>query len=71
MNIMKPDDNLDKKQFNTIKNLILLDRMDKIPHEYPTWSNNIKDNYLPKDYEKCYSYDVKVRPEKYLFYTIK
>lgn len=71
MNIMKPNDNMDKKDFNKIKNLILLDKIDKIPEDYKRWSENIKSNYLPKDYEKCYGYDVKVRPEKYLFYTIK
>ena len=71
MNIMKPDDKLDKKEFNKIKNLILLDKIDEIPKKYQKWSKNIKDNYLPKDYEKCYGYDVKSKPEKYLFYTIK
>lgn len=71
MNVMKPDDDMDKKDFNKIKNLILLDKMDKIPENYKLWSENIKNNYLPKEYEKCYGYDVKVRPEKYLFYTIK
>lgn len=71
MNVMKPDDDMDKKDFNKIKNLILLDKIDKIPEDYKRWSENIKSNYLPKEYEKCYGYDVKVRPEKYLFYTIK
>ena len=71
MNIMKPDDDLDKKDFSKIKNLILLDKMDKIQDGYKIWSENIKSNYLPKEYEKCYGYDVKVKPEKYLFYTIK
>jgi hypothetical protein len=71
INIMKPDDDLDKKDFSKIKNLILLDKMDKIPDDYKIWSENIKSNYLPKEYEKCYGYDVKVKPEKYLFYTIK
>ena len=72
MNIMKPNNtSLDKKMFNKIKNFILLDKMDNIPEDYKQWSQNIKDNYLPKQYEKCYGYDVKVKPEKYLFYTIK
>jgi len=71
MNVMKPIDDMDKNDFNKIKNLILLDKMDKIPENYKVWSENIKSNYLPKEYEKCYGYDVKVRPEKYLFYTIK
>ena len=71
MNIMKPDDELDKKDFNKIKNLILLDEIDNIPKQYQKWSEKIKDSYLPKEYENCYGYDVKVKPEKYLFYTIK
>ena len=71
MNIMKPDDKLDKKDFNKIKNLILLDKIDNIPKQYQKWSEKIKDSYLPKEYENCYGYDVKVKPEKYLFYTIK
>jgi len=71
MNVTKPDDDMDKKDFNKIKNLILLDKMDKIPENYKLWSESIKNNYLPKEYEKCYGYDVKVSPEKYLFYTIK
>ena len=71
MNVMKLNDDMDKKGFNRIKNLILLDKMDKIPEDYKRWSENIKSKYLPKEYEKCYGYDVKVRPEKYLFYTIK
>ena len=64
MNIMKPDDDLDKKDFSKIKNLILLDKMDKIQDDYKIWSENIKSNYLPKEYEKCYGYDVKVKPER-------
>ena len=71
MNVMKPNDDMDKKDFNKIKNLILLDKIDKISENYKLWSENIKSSYLPKEYEKCYGYDVKVRPEKYLFYTIK
>ena len=71
MNVMKPIDDMDKNDFNKIKNLILLDKMDKIPENYKRWGENIKSNYLPKEYEKCYGYDVKVKPEKYLFYTIK
>ena len=54
---MKPDDDLDKKDFSKIKNLILLDKMDKIPDDYKIWSENIKNNYLPKEYEKCYGYE--------------
>jgi hypothetical protein len=71
MNIMKPNEELDKKVFNKIKNLILLDKLDKIPKEYKQWSENIRNNYLPKEYEKIFGYDVKINPDKYLFYTIK
>ena len=60
-----------KKDFNKIKNLILLDKIDNVPIQYQNWCKNIKDNYLPKEYEKCYGYDVKINPEKYLFFTIK
>jgi hypothetical protein len=70
MNITKPDD-IDDSEFKKIKNLILLDKHDKIPQKYKQWSKNIKNNYLPQEYEECYGYDVKVTPEKYLFYTIK
>lgn len=71
MNVMKPSEELDKKEFNKIKNLILMDKLDKIPKEYKLWSKNIRDEYLPKEYEKIFGYDVKVNPNKYLFYTIK
>ena len=89
MNITNPDDKLDKNNFCKIKNLILLDKSDKIPEiiskinnlsqsdkdilsrKYIDFSNEIKNNYLPKEYDKCYGYDVKVNPMKYLFYTIK
>ena len=89
MNITKPDNKLDKNNFCKIKNLILLDKSDKIPEiiskindlsqpdkdilsrKYIDFSNKIKNNYLPKEYDKCYGYDVKVNPMKYLFYTIK
>ena len=71
MNVMKPNEELEKKEFNKIKNLILLDKLDKIQQEYQEWSENIRNNYLPKEYEKCFGYDVKTNPDKYLFYTIK
>ena len=71
MNITKPDDTLEKKDWNKIKNLVLLDRLDQIPDKYKQWAENIKKNYLPEEYEKVYGYDVKVNPDKYLFYTIK
>lgn len=69
MNIIKPEDDLDKKEFNKIKNLVLLDK--ELPKEYKKWGENIKKNYLPEKYEKIYGYDVKVYPEKYLFFTLK
>ena len=71
MNIITPDEKLDKKLFNKIKNRVLLDKINEIPNEYQNWALNIKNKYLPKEYEKCYGYDVKSKPEKYLFYTIK
>ncbi len=46
MNIIKPDD-IDHNEFNRIKNLILLDKMDIISEKYKEWSNYIKDNFLP------------------------
>jgi hypothetical protein len=42
MNIMKPDDDLDKKDFSKIKDLILLDKMDKIPDDYKIWTESMK-----------------------------
>ena len=70
MNVMKPND-IDEKEFKQIKNFILLDKLDKIQQEYKQWSENIRNNYLPKDYEKIFGYDVDVNPDKYLCYTIK
>ena len=57
--------------FQRTKNLILLDKLDKIQQKYQEWSENIRNTYLPKEYEKCFGYDVKVNPDRYLFYTIK
>ena len=71
MNIVKPIDLNNKKLFNKIKNLILLDKHESIPEEYRIWSQMIKDQFLPKEYEKCYGYDVKIHPEKYIYYMIK
>lgn len=63
--------NTDKYEFTKIKNLILQDKIEEIPENFKEFSMYIKNNYLPNEYEKCYGYDVKVNPEKYLFYTIK
>jgi len=71
MNIFPPSKNIEKKEFNKIKNLILLDKIDEIPKKYQKWANNIKNNFLPNKYEKVYGYDVKIKPEKYLFFMIK
>jgi hypothetical protein len=71
MNILKPEDDLDKSGFNRIKNLILLDKLDQIPEVYQEWSRTIRDDYLPETCEKCFGYDVKVNPEKYLYYFLK
>lgn len=71
MNLLNPYPGADKKLFGKIKNLILLDQYEKIPIEYQPWSQMIKDQYLPKKYDVCYGYDVKIVPEKYLYYMIK
>ena len=63
--------NTDKYEFTKIKNLILQDKIEEIPENFKEFSMYIKNNYLSNEYEKCYGYDVKVNPEKYLFYTIK
>ena len=63
--------NTDKCEFAKIKNLIVQDKIEEIPEHFKEFSMYIKNNYLPTEYEKCYGYDVKVNPEKYLFYTIK
>lgn len=74
MNLTKPfaiETEEEKNVFSKVKNLILLDKHGMIPEPYQPWSQNIKKNYLPPTYEKCYGYDVKVNPDKYLFFTIK
>jgi hypothetical protein len=71
MNVVKPFEDIDKQEWNKIKNLVLLDKLDQVPDKYKQWAKNIKKNYLPEEYEKVYGYDVKVNPNKYLFYTIK
>lgn len=70
MNIIKPD-NIEEKEYNKIKNLILLGKFEKIKQEYQQFALNIKNNYLPQEYKECYGYDVKVNPSKYIYYTIK
>jgi len=74
MNIFTPielttDEN--KKIFNNVKNLVLLDKIDEIPEEMQKWAFWIRNNFLPAEYEKAFGYDCKVNPTNYLFYTIK
>ena len=74
MNIFAPIDlsiDENKKMFNTVKNLILLDMIDEIPDEIKEWSKWIRNNFLPNEYEKSFGYDCKVNPSKYFYYTIK
>ena len=67
----------DKKEFNKIKNAILSNKLniDNLGEElyikYKDFGIHIQTNYLPQEFEKVYGYDVKVHPEKYVFYTIK
>ena len=49
MNVFAPiDKSIDenKKMFNTVKNLILLDMIDEIPDEIKEWSKWIRNNFL-------------------------
>jgi len=71
LNFLRPVSLTDDKLFKKIKNWILMDRHDLIPMEYQSWSQDIKEKYLPPAYQNCYGYDVKVNPQKYLFYMIK
>ena len=57
--------------WNSTKNNILLDNIDKIPEVYKEYAEWIKSNYLPKTYDKNYGYDVKANPNKYISYTLK
>lgn len=68
MNILRPD-GIDDSEFNKLKNLILLNK--EVPDEWSYWATNVKTNYLPPNPEKCYGWDVKVYPDKYIYYTIK
>ena len=58
MNIFQPY-GISKKEFNKIKNLILCNKMDEIPADYKLWSESIKRDYLPAEFNKSYAYDVK------------
>ena len=70
MNIFQPY-GISKKEFNKIKNLILCNKMDEIPADYKLWSESIKRDYLPAEFNKSYAYDVKGNAHKYLGYTLK
>jgi len=71
LNFLRPTSLTDGKLFKKIKNWILMDRHDLIPKEYQSWSQDVKGKYLPITYQTCYGYDVKVNPQKYLYYMIK
>jgi len=76
MNILDPfrdmeKDKVMKRTFGNVKNLILLDHLEELPEEYKSWGRMIKKEYLPNEYINCYGYDVKVYPEKYIYYMIK
>ena len=60
-----------KKIFGEVKNYILSDQLSKIPEQYKSWANDIKNNYLPSKYNKNLAYDLKSSPDKYLRYTLK
>jgi hypothetical protein len=60
-----------KKLWNDVKNSILKDKINECPEKYKDWALDIRNNYFPQTYEKCFGYDVKVNPNKYIFYTLK
>ena len=60
-----------KKVFGEVKNNILLDQLYEIPEQYKSWANDIRNNYLPLEYNKNLAYDLKSSPDKYLKYTLK
>ncbi len=84
MNITKPNVDIElniedkkikqqelNKIWNKSKNAILLNKENEIHPKYIEWSNWIKNNYLPVEFEKNYGYDCKVNPMKYLIFSIK
>jgi len=71
MNLLRPTELTDDTLFKRIETHILQDRHDLIPDPYRAWAQMIRQEYLPPTYEKCYGYDVKAHPDKYLSYSIK
>ena len=76
MNITRPSEEIEKRVFNKIKTLILQNKeienhIDGVSKSYITWSKRIRKNYLPKECEVSFAYDVKVDYEPYLKYTLK
>ena len=69
INLFKPDD-IEKKEWNKIKNIILQRDIRKVPENYLDYYNKFEE-FFPKDFEKHIKYDAKKFPEKYLYYTIK
>lgn len=71
MNLLRPTQLKDDRIFAKIKNYILSDQHELIPEEFRSWSLNINSEFLPPVREQCYGYDVKLHPEKYVYYLIK
>jgi hypothetical protein len=77
MNIVNPFPITNKKdkealkEWNKVKNSILSNKLDEIPEKFKKWSNDFINTYLPKEFEKCYGYDIKINPSKYIYYTLK
>lgn len=71
------DDNRQKikeniKLSNTIKKSLLTNILDNnLNEDHITYFNFIKNEFLPKKFDKSHGYEVKVNPHKYLYYTIK
>lgn len=61
-----------KKKWNSIKENVLRDeiwKIEKIKHK--AWAIEFRTEYLPYSCENCFGYDVKVEPNKYIYYTLK
>lgn len=84
MNLLIPEDlkteNIEDKElvnnmksyWNSLKELVLKDKVYEIGNlKHRNWAITFKDEYLPKTYQECYGYDVKVSPDKYIYYTLK
>ena len=69
INLFKPD-NLEKKEWNKIKNIILKRDKNNVPENCLIHYDRLEE-FFPKKFEKHIKYDAKIFPEKYLYYTIK